>query len=68
VKENSSPVVPKLCSVDPKGSAKSSQGISGYVSEIDTLKDYLFLIRGKLFVKSSRGTSLIGDVYISYGH
>jgi hypothetical protein len=34
MKENSSPVVPKLCSADPKRSAKSSQRINGYVSEM----------------------------------
>jgi hypothetical protein len=64
MKENSSSVVPKLCSADPLGSAKSSQGISGYVSEMDTLKRYLSFN----YRKSNRGTSLIGDVYISYGH
>jgi len=31
-------VVPKMCSLDPKGSATSSQGIRGYTSVMATLK------------------------------
>jgi hypothetical protein len=32
------PVVPQVCSADPKGSATSSQGIRGYISVMATLK------------------------------
>ena len=31
-------VVPKVCSMDPKGSASSSQGICGYTSVMATFK------------------------------
>jgi hypothetical protein len=31
-------VAPKVCSVDPKGSATSSQGVRGYISVMATLK------------------------------
>ena len=37
------PVVPKLRSVDPKGSVTSSQGIRGYISAMATLKFTYFL-------------------------
>ena len=36
------PVVPKLCSADPTGSATSSQGIRGYISVTDNLKSCNF--------------------------
>jgi hypothetical protein len=32
------PVVRKVCSADPKGSATASQGIRGYISAMATLK------------------------------
>ena len=34
----SGPVVPKVCPVDSNGSATSSQGIGGYISEVAALK------------------------------
>jgi hypothetical protein len=37
------PVVPKVCSADPKGSATCSQGIRGYISVMATLKSTHFL-------------------------
>lgn len=37
VYEYHKPVVPKVCSVDPKGSATSSQGLSGCLSIMATL-------------------------------
>jgi hypothetical protein len=61
-------VVPKACSAGPKGSATSSQGIHEYVSVTGTLKFTYFLSKGIMFVKDNRGTSLIGDVFISYVH
>jgi hypothetical protein len=36
IDEASTPVVPKVCSSDPKGSATSSQGIRGYISAMPT--------------------------------
>ena len=38
------PVVPKLCSGDPKRSAISSQGIRGYISVMANLKFIYFSI------------------------
>ena len=32
------PLVPKMCSTDPKGSATSTEGIRGYISVMPTLK------------------------------
>jgi len=44
------PVVPKVCSADPKGSATISQGIHGYISVMATLKfDVLLKIVAQLF-------------------
>jgi len=36
-------VVPKVCSVDPKGSEINSQGIRGYISVMDILELNYFL-------------------------
>jgi hypothetical protein len=36
IDEVSTPVVPKVCSADPKGSATSPQGIRGYISAMVT--------------------------------
>jgi hypothetical protein len=57
-------VLPKVCSADLKGTATSSQGIRGYISLMATLKFTNFLIKQLFF--NNRGTSLIGDVLISY--
>jgi hypothetical protein len=38
LKKPSKPVVPKVCSADPKGSASSSQGIHGYIFVMAILK------------------------------
>ena len=38
------PVVPKVCSADPKRSSTTPQGIRGYISVIITLKFTYFLI------------------------
>jgi hypothetical protein len=39
------PVVPKLCSADPKRSLTSSQGIRGYISVMADFKFAYFLIK-----------------------
>jgi len=58
--------------VDPKLSATSCQEISGYNSVVTNLKFILFLLPPPvaqiMFVRNSGRTSLIGDVFISYGH
>jgi hypothetical protein len=43
------PVLPKVCSVNPKGSATSSQGIRVYVSVMAALKLTYFLTKGIVF-------------------
>jgi len=64
----SKPVVPKMCSAERKGSAISSQGISGCISVmVTTLKfTYFFKLKDSCFVKNNSETSLIGDIFISY--
>jgi hypothetical protein len=42
------PVVPKVCSADPKGSATSSQGIRGYISVMATWKVLCYFHRAFL--------------------
>jgi len=59
-------VVPKGCFAEPKGSATSSQGILGYISVRPTVMSTNFLNYRKNVVKNNRGTSLIGDMFISY--
>ena len=49
--KRSNPVVPKLCSTDPKVSATTSRGIRGYISVKSTLKSDIVL-------KSNRGTDV----------
>jgi len=38
------PLVPKLCSADPKGSATSSKDIRGHISVLAALKFTYFLV------------------------
>jgi hypothetical protein len=59
-------VVPQVFSADPKGSATNSLGIRGYILLMPTLKPTHSLIKGIMFVKNNRGTSIIGGVLISY--
>jgi hypothetical protein len=58
------PLVHKLCSAVPNGSATSSQGIRGYLFLTATLKFTYSLIKGMFFFLNNRGTSLSGDVFI----
>ena len=45
-------MVPKVCSVDPKGSAAGSHGIRGYISVMATLKcTFCFKSRNKVLLK-----------------
>jgi len=45
---------------------RNSQGTRGYVPVMTALKFTKFLIKGIMFAKNNRGTSLIGDVFILY--
>jgi len=44
------PMVPKLCSADPKGPATSSKDIRGHISVLAAMKFtyFLFLIKGAM--------------------
>jgi hypothetical protein len=46
---NITSVIPKLCSVDPKGSATTYQEIRGYISVMTALKFTYFLIKCIVF-------------------
>ena len=61
-------VVPEVYSYDPEESSSSSQGIRGYTYVMATLKFTYFLISQKdyWYVENNSGTSLTGDVFISY--
>ena len=67
VPDRSVTAVPKVWSVDPKGSANSFQGIRGYIYVMATLKGYLFLNQRNIhFLENNPGVSLIDDMIISY--
>jgi hypothetical protein len=59
-------VILKLRSADPKGSAGGSQVIRLCISVMAALKFTYFLIKGITFFLNNRGTSLTGDMFISY--
>ena len=45
----STPVLPTVCSAEPKGTATFSQGIHGYICATVILKFTYFLIKGIMF-------------------
>jgi hypothetical protein len=60
-------VVPKVRLADPRETATSSQGISGYISVMAALKFAYFLITEIMSCSNNREISLIGDLLIPYG-
>ena len=60
-------VVTKECSADPEVSANCSQGIRGILLQWLLLK-FTYFLKEQSFVKNNPETSLIGDMFISYGH
>ena len=59
------PVVPKLCSADPKWSSTISHRFHRYAAAIAVWKFTHFLIK-EYFFKKNCGTSLIGELFVSY--
>ena len=64
--DSSVAVVITVCSADQRGSATSSQGIRGCIAVLATVKFTYIVIKIVIFVKNSRGNSLIGDMFLSY--
>jgi len=59
-------LAPKVCSVDPKKSATSSQDIRARISVMGALKLSSFLIERIPCYFKNRGTSVIDYVFLSY--
>jgi hypothetical protein len=59
------PVISRIYSEDPKRSVTSSQGIHGHIPVMATFKRNYSVIKGIIFEKRNRGTSVIGLVWIA---